>query len=46
MILRPDGSEVHETDATGPCRRCGEAWLPMPGEELKRRGGAGFFTGG
>jgi hydroxymethylbilane synthase len=42
-IVRPDGSEMHETrrqGAAGDARAMGDD----AGAELKRRGGAGFFT--
>jgi hydroxymethylbilane synthase len=45
MILRPDGSEVHETVRRGPIADAFKLGADA-GEELKRRGGADFFTGG
>ncbi len=45
MILRPDGSEVHETARQG--RTADAARLGADaGDELKRRVGVDFFTGG
>ena len=43
MILRPDGSEVHETTRQGAVADAMRLGAEA-GEELKRRGGAGFFT--
>ena len=45
MILRPDGSEVHETTRQGRAADATKIGADA-GEELKRRGGADFFTGG
>jgi hydroxymethylbilane synthase len=45
LILRPDGSEAHETARSGPCS---EAILigADAGRELKARAAPGFFLGG
>src|SRR4051812_7397004 len=43
MILRPDGSEAHETSRTGN-RRDAEALGADAGAELKRRAPGDFFT--
>ena len=43
MILRPDGSEAHETSRTGH-RRDAESLGADAGAELKRRAPADFFT--
>ena len=45
MILKPDGSEVHETTRQGRIAEAASLGADA-GQELKRRGGAGFFTGG
>jgi hydroxymethylbilane synthase len=45
MILRPDGSEVHETARQGRIADAAKLGADA-GQELKRRGGSGFFTGG
>jgi hydroxymethylbilane synthase len=45
MILKPDGSEVHETTRQGRVADAASLGLDA-GQELKRRGGAGFFTDG
>lgn len=45
MILKPDGSEVHETTRRGSAADA-EKLGADAGSELKRRGGAGFFSGG
>jgi hydroxymethylbilane synthase len=42
LIARPDGSELIATDRTGPAADA-EAMGREAGEELKRRGGPGFF---
>jgi hydroxymethylbilane synthase len=42
LIAKPDGSELIATDRSGP--ECdAEAMGREAGEELKRRGGPGFF---
>ena len=43
LIARPDGSEVIETERRGPVADAA-AMGRDAGEELKRRGGPGFFT--
>jgi hydroxymethylbilane synthase len=43
MILKPDGSEVHETTRQGRVADAVSLGADA-GQELKRRGGAGFFT--
>jgi hydroxymethylbilane synthase len=45
MILKPDGSEAHETTRQGRSSDAAKLGADA-GEELKRRGGAGFFSGG
>jgi hydroxymethylbilane synthase len=45
MILRPDGSDVHETARQGRVADAAKLGADA-GQELKRRGGSGFFTGG
>ncbi len=45
MILKPDGSEVHETARQGRVADAVRLGADA-GEELKRRGGAGFFAVG
>jgi hydroxymethylbilane synthase len=42
LIAKPDGSELIATDRTGPASDA-EAMGREAGEELKRRGGPGFF---
>jgi hydroxymethylbilane synthase len=42
LIAKPDGSELLATDRTGPAADA-EAMGREAGEELKRRGGKGFF---
>ena len=42
LIAKPDGSELIATDRTGPAADA-EAMGRAAGEELKRRGGKGFF---
>jgi len=42
LIAKPDGSELLATDRTGPAADA-EAMGREAGEELKRRGGEGFF---
>ncbi|MDQ0395973.1 hydroxymethylbilane synthase [Labrys monachus] len=44
LILKPDGSEAHETARSGPLAEA-EALGRSAGEELRTRGGPGFFTG-
>src|SRR4051812_5492421 len=43
LIAKPDGSELIATDRTGP-ESDAEAMGREAGEELKRRGGPGFFS--
>ena len=43
MILRVDGSEVHETTRQGDVRDAAKLGDDA-GQELKARGGPGFFT--
>lgn len=45
MILRPDGSEVHETSRQGKAADAVRLGADA-GRELKARGGPDFFTGG
>jgi hydroxymethylbilane synthase len=45
IIVRPDGSEMHETRRLGSASDA-QAMGIDAGAELKRRGGAGFFAGG
>jgi hydroxymethylbilane synthase len=45
LIIRPDGSETHETSRNG-LRRDAEALGADAGRELKSRGGPGFFSSG
>jgi hydroxymethylbilane synthase len=45
MILRPDGSEVHETSRHGAVADAARLGADA-GRELKARGGPDFFTGG
>jgi hydroxymethylbilane synthase len=45
MILKPDGSEMHETARQGRIADAASLGADA-GQELKRRGGAGFFSGG
>ena len=43
MILKPDGSEAHETEREGDAREAEELGRAA-GEDLRRRGGPGFFA--
>jgi hydroxymethylbilane synthase len=43
LVLRPDGSQAHETEHTAPAAQ-GERLGREVGQELRARAGAGFFA--